>query len=166
MTEKIKEKRDFSIFILSLLFAFVVIVFCVWAFWPYPKVTSEGTAKVVNTPASGFFKTGDLITWSTPEVCQPGGASIAEVFAVTEFDTGKGVLTVRTKLVEREFQIPDSVDDCIKNNRTGAYVDGTLGSGTYKFEIFACVKNRGPQDKCAIYQGPSDVKIVRVVGNE
>ena len=166
MTEHAKHK--FSLFVLSIIIMFAIGVgfFFVWLLRPYPTVTVSGVSKVNNTPSDGSFKTGDVVRWTTGEVCQPPGKTTAEIYAILDFKTEFGVVTSKTRVVSREFTTPTGFPECIKNNPTSVYIDGDLPSGIYRFEIEAGVYNPTPQPECRTFQGPNNVKVIRVVGNE
>lgn len=166
MTETVKEKASLLILGFSILVSGIVFGFIVWLFWPWPSVSQTGEAKVINTPSYGYFKTGDLIRWTTPEVCQPSGRTDAAVYAVLENSIYGDTFRVGTPVTDREFDLGPNIPECVQNNRTSAYVSGDLPTGTYHFEIRACVKNPTPRPKCETFQGPTNVNIVRVVGNE
>jgi hypothetical protein len=166
MSEKVRHKINLGLLVIVIIFALGVASFFIWLLKPYPKVTISGESRVINTPVSGTFETGDVIRWETDEVCQPAGRTTADVFAVLEFQTEYGVAASRTPIVSRDFQIPSGFPGCVKDNPTSAYVDGDLPTGTYRFEIVACVYNPTPQPECKTFQGPSNVRIKRVVGNE
>lgn len=166
MGEETKHAVNVSILYFVIVLAVSVGVFFGWLFWPYPSVTKTGTSVVINTPESGYFKTGDVIRWTTPEVCQPNGDTKATVYAVLEFETDFGIAISKTPVVSRDFIIPKGFPTCAKDNPTSAWVDGDLPTGTYRFEILACVYNPTPQPKCELFDGPNNVRIVRVSGNE
>jgi hypothetical protein len=167
MRDKLSKARDWAIIGGALLLAVPIMAWVIWTIWPYPTVTSTGQAYLTNLPADGKYRTGDVIRWATPQVCQPSGEVNATVYAVLEFknpETG-GVAISKTPVATREFDVR-GFPECVENNPTTAYVDGNLPTGTYRFEVYACAVNTGPRDKCDTFQGPKDVKIIRVAGNE
>jgi hypothetical protein len=121
---------------------------------------------VTNLPEDGVFKTGDLMRWTTPEVCQPTGKTVATVYAVLDFPTEYGTAVVKTPLVERDFFIPEGFPLCNEDNPTSVYINGNLPTGVYHFEVLACAYNPTPQPECTLSQGPKNVRIERMVGNE
>lgn len=145
----------------------LLIATLLWLFWPYPTVTSEGVGVMTNTPAIGYFQTGDVMRWTTPEVCQPSGRTEVTIHAVLDFKEpgGDGVATSETLVVSRTFDV-NGFPECVTNNPTSAYVDGDLPTGTYRILIEACVQNRSPRPVCETFAGPTNVKIVRVARNE
>jgi hypothetical protein len=54
----------------------------------------------------------------------------------------------------------------VTDNPTSAFVDGSLPTGTYRFEVDACTFSGGPGPTCDTFLGPKNVKIVRIAGNE
>lgn len=137
-----------------------------WLFWPYPSVDVVGKGVLANEPADGIYKTGDVIRWTTPVVCQPSGKTVATIYAVLDFtnDDG-GVVVSRTPMATRDFRVKN-FPECVNDNPTSAYIDGTLATGTYRFEVEACVYNPSPRPKCETFLGPSGVRIKRIAGNE
>jgi hypothetical protein len=138
----------------------------VWLFWPYPEVTAKGAARLTNLDERGYYTTGDVIRWVTPQVCQPTGRTDVEISAVLDFknETG-GVAESDTLVVSRSFDVK-GFPECVTDNPTSVYVDGSLPTGTYRFIVRGCVDNPTPRAKCEDFAGPSNVKIVRIAGNE
>lgn len=138
----------------------------VWLFWPYPSVTSQGSAVISNADDRGYFQTGDVIRWTTPVVCQPSGRTEVTIEAALDFAGPNGAEAVsETLVVSRTFDVK-GFPECVEDNPTSVYVDGNLPTGIYRFTVHACVQNSTPRGKCGSFAGPSGVKIVRIAGNE
>jgi hypothetical protein len=164
--EKTKERAWSSALGAVITVSVILLGTLVWLFWPYPRVTSTGTGTVSNLDSRGYFETGDVIRWTTPEVCQPEGRTDVTVQAILDFAGPDGaVATSDTLVVSRSFDVR-GFPECVRDNPTTAYVDGNLPSGTYRFEVRACVQNPTPRPKCDTFPGPTGVKIVRIAGNE
>lgn len=164
--EKTKEHAWSGILSAVVVTAVILIGTLVWLFWPYPKVTAQGVGVLSNPPARGYYQTGDVIRWTTPEVCQPEGRTEVTIEAVLDFTNPEGATaTSETLLVSRNFEVK-GFPECVQNNPTTAYIDGNLPTGTYRFTVHACVINPTPRAACDSFAGPSGVKIVRIAGNE
>jgi hypothetical protein len=160
-----KEAKKAKFYIAPIMFATLVIVItAAYYIWPIQEVTVKGTPTLVNVPKDGVYRTSDVITWTFPEICQPTGKTTSDIIAVLKFRTDKGEAQIRTKVVSRDFHIPDTFPECIYDNPTSVYVDGTLGTGLYDFEITGC-SERGTRSKCVTFTGPTNVRIERVSGN-
>jgi hypothetical protein len=139
-------------------------LFFTWLFWPYPQVTRTGDPVLVNLPERGYYQTGDVIRWVSPEVCQPAGVTTVTIHAQLKFPIPPDFVgTVNTKLVDRDFELP--IDTCTENNPTSAYVDGNLGTGVYQLHLKVCTYNPSPRPKCETFTGPK-VRVQRITGNE
>lgn len=149
--------------------AVIFLVFTAWLWWPYPAVETEGPIEVVSTGSgpNGEYQTNDILRWTTGKVCQPQGKTVAQIWAVAAFPTEDGAIRIRTDLVTRDFQVDrDALPTCVEGNRTSVYIDGNLSSGYYDFEVEACVYNISPRPICDVYQGPSNIPVIRIAGNE
>jgi hypothetical protein len=163
MTE---HKRNKLAYVLSLMFAGFVVTFFAWLFWPYPTITANGNAVLVNVPSDGVYKTGDVIRWTKTEVCQPAGKSTAEIWAVRVPAESEPQIILKTLMVHREFEVQDSAPDCVKDNPTSVYLFGSVPTGVYNFEVRVCMYNPTPQPNCTVFPGAQNVKIQRIAGNE
>lgn len=166
MRAKTKEHAWSSVLVAVVITSVILLGTLVWLFWPYPKVTTQGVGIVSNLPARGYFQTGDVVRWTTPEVCQPEGRTEVEIEAVLDFLGPDGATAVsETLLVSRNFTVK-GFPECNLNNPTAVYIDGDLPTGTYRFVVHACVQNPTPRGRCGTFAGPSGVKVVRIAGNE
>jgi hypothetical protein len=164
--EKLKETTWGTILGAVVVVSVILMTTLLWLFWPYPSVTTKGTAILTNLDKRGYYETNDVVRWVTPQVCQPSGVTDVVVFAVLDFknDTG-GVASSETTVVARTFDV-QGFPECVDNNPTSAYISGNLPTGTYRFVVEACVRNPSPRPKCDTFDGPASVKIVRIAGNE
>lgn len=165
-TQKIKERAWSSVLGAVISVSIILIGTLIWLFWPYAKVTTQGVGTLSNLDSRGYYTTGDVIRWTTPEVCQPEGRTDITIQAILDFSGPDGATaTSDTLVVSRSFDAR-GFPECTVNNPTAAYVDGNLPTGTYRFEVTACVQNSTPRAKCGTFAGPTGVKIVRIAGNE
>jgi hypothetical protein len=139
-----------AIFFVVLIFTIGCVAFLAWLYWPWPTVTTSGKATLTNQPADGTYQTGDIVRWTTPQVCQPTGQTNVVIRASLGFPQG----TSETPLVEREFTVNSDEGQCVTDNPTSLWLPGSLPSGTYQIIVTACVPNPSPVDRCDTFSGP------------
>jgi hypothetical protein len=140
-----------ALFIGSLIFFVLMTAFSMWLWWPYPQVTAVPGTVLVNEPEDGTYQTGDVVRWTTTQVCQPAGQTFVTVTARLVFPRGIS----DTPVVERDFILEGDTPFCIDNNPTSLWLPGSLPTGTYQVLITACVPNPTPRDKCDTFEGPT-----------
>ena len=131
--------------------ALIITLSVVWVYLikPWPGVETSNNWTLVNPPASGVYKPGEVITWTKPRVCTPEGNTTVQFLATRQYPPGAYDFLMYTRFLRY------SEPSCNEPNITRIVVPADLQSGRYKILIRACTDTPNPRDTCIDVEGPT-----------
>lgn len=153
MTVRVFAHKCREIIPLALSFiGFGIAVFSVWFFFfkPWPGVITSDNWTIVDEPENGYYRNGDLLTWSKPVVCIPAGETTTQIFFIRELPNGLG--DVQQLAYTRVFHL--NQQDCREPNYTTIVVPYDLQPGEHQIRLRACTNTPSPIDTCVEAEGP------------
>jgi hypothetical protein len=157
---RIKKTGWFIALVSAISFAVAVGAFSIWLNWPYPMVETTDEYTIVGSDAPK--KAGDIVAWTKPRVCVPGGKTRSEIKVTQKFADprdGNDLGSLSTVLLTRVFDLKEGY--CGEPNFTSFIVPPWLKNGTYQVFIAACTENPTPRDSCI---SPAEGPTFTVIG--